>query len=286
MEVGYVAAFIGGVLTLVSPCSALLLPAFFAYAFDGPARLLSRTGVFYLGLATTLVPLGIAASAAGALINEHRSVFVTIASTVVILLGVVQLSGRGFGLGRLSRVGGADSHSVVSVYLLGAVYGVAGVCAGPILGSVLAMSAIGSDPVYGSVLLAIYALGMAGPLFVLAALWRRLDPQRRRWLRGSEVAVGRWHVHTSQLISGLMFIGIGILLLFTDGTAGLGGLVSVETEYRAQLWARDLGDRIPDLAALAVVIAVVVAVAVWRIRRGRVSRALTTTDHTTAGDKP
>jgi len=49
--IGYLAAFLGGVLTLLSPCSALLLPAFFAYAFASRSRLLGRTAVFYAGLA-------------------------------------------------------------------------------------------------------------------------------------------------------------------------------------------------------------------------------------------
>ena len=50
-DVGYLAALLGGVLALLSPCSAMLLPAFFAYAFGSRRRLVSRTGVFYLGLA-------------------------------------------------------------------------------------------------------------------------------------------------------------------------------------------------------------------------------------------
>ena len=43
-DVGYVAALVGGVLALLSPCGALLLPSFFAYAFDSSGRLLARTG--------------------------------------------------------------------------------------------------------------------------------------------------------------------------------------------------------------------------------------------------
>ncbi|MEV7954496.1 cytochrome c biogenesis protein CcdA, partial [Streptomyces sp. NPDC088141] len=32
-------------MALVSPCSALLLPAFFAYSIDSTSRLLARTGI-------------------------------------------------------------------------------------------------------------------------------------------------------------------------------------------------------------------------------------------------
>jgi len=63
IEVSYLAAFFGGVLSLLSPCSALLLPTFFAYAFQARKGLLAKTTIFYVGLATTLVPLGMGLSA-------------------------------------------------------------------------------------------------------------------------------------------------------------------------------------------------------------------------------
>ncbi|MGW3558085.1 cytochrome c biogenesis protein CcdA, partial [Streptomyces sp. NPDC000963] len=47
--IGYFAAFLGGLLALLSPCSALLLPAFFAYSIDTRAKLVARTGVLYAG---------------------------------------------------------------------------------------------------------------------------------------------------------------------------------------------------------------------------------------------
>src|SRR5699024_9709792 len=73
------------------PCSAMLLPAFFSYAFTGPKELVARTGVFYLGLATSLVPLGVLAGTLGAFVNEHRFTFVTVASIIVIVLGALML---------------------------------------------------------------------------------------------------------------------------------------------------------------------------------------------------
>ena len=76
-DIGYVAAFAGGVLALLSPCGALLLPSFFAYAFDAPGRLLGRTAVFWAGLVTTLVPLGVSASAATRLVRSNQDTVVT-----------------------------------------------------------------------------------------------------------------------------------------------------------------------------------------------------------------
>lgn len=70
MLIGYGGAFLGGMAATLSPCAALLLPAFFAYAFgDDRARLLGRTGLFYLGLLLALVPLGLGAGALGSLVT-------------------------------------------------------------------------------------------------------------------------------------------------------------------------------------------------------------------------
>ena len=81
VEVSYLASFFGGVLSLLSPCSALLLPAFFAYAFGG--ELVRKTGVFYLGLAATLVPLGMGISAVSALFYGQRGLLITLSGSIV-----------------------------------------------------------------------------------------------------------------------------------------------------------------------------------------------------------
>ena len=39
VEASFLASFLGGLLSLLSPCSALLLPAFFAYAFQSRGEL-------------------------------------------------------------------------------------------------------------------------------------------------------------------------------------------------------------------------------------------------------
>ncbi|MEU4266243.1 cytochrome c biogenesis CcdA family protein [Streptomyces sp. NPDC025273] len=168
-DIGIIAAFLGGLLALLSPCSALLLPAFFAYSFTSRTTLLARTLLFYAGLRATLVPLGVAGSLAGRLFYGHRDTLVTVGGWTVILLGVAQVLGLGFGVRRLSEAAGARrSGSARSVFVLGAVYGLAGFCAGPILGGILTVAAVGGSPARGGLLLACYALGMALPMFVLA----------------------------------------------------------------------------------------------------------------------
>lgn len=284
MDIGYAGALLGGLISLLSPCSVMLLPAFFSYAFASPTKLLSRTAVFYLGLAATLIPLGVFSGALGGMLTEHRTVLITVAASLVIVAGIVQLFAIPIpGLSRMGD-GTADRTSAVSVFLLGTVYAVAGLCAGPVLGSVLMVAAIGGNPVYGGTLLALYALGMTIPLFVLAAVWQRFDGRWRAAVRPRSLRIGRWQNSWLMIVSGALSIGVGLLLLLTDGTASLGGLVTIGTQYRAESWISTQASRIDDLwllLAAAVLLGIVIGLpAVWRRRKTK--RRPTKSDPATA----
>ncbi|MGA5440083.1 cytochrome c biogenesis CcdA family protein [Streptomyces griseoincarnatus] len=270
---GVLVAFLGGLLALLSPCSALLLPAFFAYSFTSRTRLLGRTALCYAGLCLTLVPLGVAGSLAGRLFYGHRDILVTAGGWLVIALGVAQVLGHGFGSRRLQQAAGRRrSGSAASVLALGSVYGLAGFCAGPILGAVLTVAAMGGNPWRGGALLAVYALGMAVPMFVLAALWDRYDLGRRQWLRGRVIHLGRVPLHTTSLAGGVMFILLGVLFLAFDGTSALPSLMGVDAEFaweeRLSRWAGAIPDR-TLLLGLSTVAAVAALASLLRTRPGR-----------------
>lgn len=268
-DIGYLAALIGGLLALLSPCSALLLPSFFAYAFRDATRLLARTLVFYLGLCLTLVPLGMGSSLASQLFYGERELLIAIAGWLIIALGVVQILGFGFAPRFAQAAQGrlAGRRGTLSVLALGAVYGFAGFCSGPILGAVLTVAATGGA-LRGAALLALYALGMALPLFVLALVWDRANVARWSWLRGRTYRLGPLRLHTMSTISGLLFIAIGAVFLLYDGTAALfGGAIATETNYQAQQWLFSLGGARLDLILLALLAAALLTTAaVWWLR--------------------
>ena len=141
--VGLLGAFLGGLASLLSPCSALLLPSFFAYAFDRTRLLILRTFAFWVGLCAVLVPLGAGVGALGSVVTRYRSEVTVIGGLVLIGFGLMTLLGKGFGVSGMQRLTARINISgTVSVLALGAVYGLAGFCAGPLLGAVLTMSAI------------------------------------------------------------------------------------------------------------------------------------------------
>ncbi|WP_024356280.1 cytochrome c biogenesis CcdA family protein [Leucobacter chironomi] len=253
MELTLLGAFLGGTLTLLSPCSAMLLPAFFAYAFSSPGALIARTGVFFLGLATSLVPLGLLAGSVGAWVTLHRDGLMTVAAIVVIVLGAAMM--LGIRLPTMTRQRGAKSTSIASVYLLGTVYGLAGVCAGPLLGAALTMAAYGGDALLGGLVMLVFAAGMALPLLLLALLWERI-PGVRRLVRPRELVIGRWRNAWSSVIGGALTAGIGVLLLVTRGTSALGSALGYSEQARIEGWVQQASGAIPNWAFLVAVLVV------------------------------
>lgn len=268
-------AFVGGLLSLLSPCSALLLPAFFAYAFPSRGQLLLRTGVFYLGLVTLLVPIGLGVGGLGTLFLEQRTELSLVAGLLLVAIGAYQLVVGGFEVPGARRIQGlafgASGESLASTYVLGLVYGVGGFCSGPLLGGVLTIASTSGGAAQGAALLAVFGLGMAAPLFVLALAWDRLGTAGRGRLRGREVQVGPFRRHLAVLISSVMFILLGLgFMAFQGGNAlgavyegaGLGDLALV-----AELAVQELAGRAPGLLLAAVLAPIVVwALLAWRIR--------------------
>jgi cytochrome c biogenesis protein CcdA len=190
MDIGFLTALIGGALALLSPCGALLLPAFFASTAGSGPRLWAHGALFSVGLLVVLVPLGLGAGVLGTLFASHRDVIIIGASILMIVLGIIQLLGFGFDPSRF--VPGAQQLQKqanqrtgwLKTLLLGAVSGVAGLCAGPILGAVLTLAASRNDVWASGTLLAVYGLGMVVPLLIIASVWNKLSPSGKSTLRG------------------------------------------------------------------------------------------------------
>mgnify|MGYP000895458061 FL=1 len=271
--VGLAGAFLGGILTLLSPCLVMLLPAFFSYAFSSAGMLVSRTGAFYLGLITTMVPLGMLAGTLGAVVNQQRSLLVMIASAVIIVLGVIQLIGIPLpGIGRLDGRSGA---SAISVYLLGTVYGLAGFCAGPILGAVLTLAAVSGSALYGGIVLLVYAAGMVVPLLVLALLWDRI-PRLRDWLRPRRVVIGRWSNSWTSVIGGVLTILIGVVLILTNGTIAVPGFLDAQQQVNVESQVMAGAGQISDwvvVGAAVLVLGVAYALRRWMKARDDVKQS-------------
>lgn len=276
MEVGLLTAFLGGVLALLSPCGALLLPGFFASTVTSRAALLPHAVVFYLGLLVTLIPLGVGAGALGALVIGHRALLIGVTSLILVVLGALHALGLGFDLSRILpgferlQQGSARGSGFVRTFLLGAVGGIAGFCAGPILGAVLTLAMGQGSIVLAGLLLAVYGAGMVVPLIALAAVWNRLGDRSRSVLRGREFTVLGRRLHTTTFVTGLVIIALGILFWATNGLVTMPSLVPVGTLARWQSDAALLSD--PVIQIVVIITLGVVALLLWWLRDRRLRR--------------
>ncbi|MFA5861620.1 MAG: cytochrome c biogenesis CcdA family protein [Candidatus Thermoplasmatota archaeon] len=222
-------AFLGGMLALLSPCSGMLLPAFFAYTFAQPRRLLLATYTFYLGLATVFVPLGFASSLLARWLRAAPDTLYMIGGLTLIVLGALALAPRGAsrimlpGAPALLARTQASPLETWRPYLLGMTFGVATTsCIAPILGGLAALAATGGVTALQSIpLFLTFALGIATPLFLLAlASHKRAAKLARRWSTRT-IALPWGQVPLTQAITGFLLLGLGVLFIATRGTVGL-----------------------------------------------------------------
>lgn len=281
-RVSLAAAFVGGLLAFLSPCSVAVVPGFFAYAFDTRGDLLRHTYVFFLGLALVFVPLGFGASVVGEALRVHQTLLVQASGWAMVAIGVVLLAGwdpfarLGAWAGRLTDRGLSRARTETGrTFVLGAVFGLATTsCTAPILAGIAVLSVgAGLAPVQSMVLFLVFALGIAAPLFALAWAGDRtafLDRLKSgRWtlsVGGREVRLS-----ASKVLAGVTFILLGLLFVATDGTRELVGLYdavgATELYERLDLAAqRALGGLVGWVLGLAGVAA---AGGLWWWRRRR-----------------
>ncbi len=211
-------AFLAGLLSFLSPCTLPLLPAYFAYRVQAQKEAaLPLTVAFFFGLATTITLLGASATTLSRLLFQHLHQLTQIGGVVIFLFGVLSLLGLGIAGPQLQR---NPAPTWIGSYLYGATFALGwSACIGPILGAILMLLATsGSTIVQGAMLAFIYALGLGAPLMLITAFFGRLGHGTRFWQflrgRGWAVRVGPWtlHLHTTNILSGLLLMVMGYLL--------------------------------------------------------------------------
>src|SRR5688500_5592269 len=234
-------AYLGGALTIVSPCILPVLPFVFARAERGFAR-----GALPLlaGMALTFAAVATLAAVGGGWAVRANEVGRWAALALLALFGlalvVPSLSERmtrplvAFG-SRLSeraanRPGG---DSIGSSLVLGAATGLLWApCAGPILGIIFTAAAINGATLNTTLLLLAYALGAATSLALALLVGGKLFARMKRSLGASE--------RIRQILGVLVLVGVASIALGLD-TRVLARLSATQTASLESSIARQLG---------------------------------------------
>ncbi len=227
-ETSIIASFLGGMLALFAPCCiTFMLPAYFAYTFKQKKAVLLMTFVFFLGVATILVPIGLGVSFLSQLFKGFHTQVFYLGGIFMILLAFLSFSGKKFNL-PFKTTSLLKKHDVFSVFGLGLFSGLASSCCAPVLAGVLTLTALSASTFQALILSLIYVFGMVFPLFILAYFWESFNWSESRLVRGFtlrfKLAGNLIIIHSTSLITGVVFLVIGVYVLYL---AAVGKVTSV-----------------------------------------------------------
>ncbi|MEM0934836.1 MAG: cytochrome c biogenesis protein CcdA [Pseudomonadota bacterium] len=227
LDVTYLGALFGGLLSFLSPCILPIVPFYLSYMAgvgmnqitanpDGTAalapavrtRAVVSATLFSLGVITTFMAFGATASAFGQLVAEYMHWLRMVAAALIVTMGLHFLGVFRIGLlYRQLRVdpGDTSSMSFVGAYVIGLAFAFGWTpCVGPVLAAILFTAATEAEgATRGAKLLFTYGVGMTAP-FILAAAF--IGPFMR-WMQGF-----KRHLDKMEKAMGALLIVFGVLI--------------------------------------------------------------------------
>lgn len=275
-----ITSFIAGTAALFAPCCiGVLLPTYFGSVLRQKVMIFFMTFVYFLGLLTVFLPIGLGVSFVSVALREYHATIFSLGAIFMIALGVFLLAGKQFSIPspvhpQLSR------YNVTSVFVLGIFSAIATTCCAPVLAGVLAVSSLAGSLVLGTLYTLSYVLGMVLPLFLIAALVDKTHMTTKLWIFRRSVHARilgiRWSVLISSLIAGLTFVLFGSYVFYLGVTNQLAMQNTYQITvniYIAQL-TKGIGAYtkiIPEpvwAIVFVIIIGVIIAKAVKQFKRG------------------
>ncbi|MBI2546419.1 cytochrome c biogenesis protein CcdA [Candidatus Woesearchaeota archaeon] len=218
-NISFLIAFLAGFISLLSPCTATTLPAFFAFTFKEKKDIFRVMLAFSAGFMTVFIALGLIAAYIGKsflFLQEESSILPQVSGLLLIALGIMLFFGKGFS----SFIKpGRFRHDYLGMYLLGMFFVVGwSACLGPILVGILVMATYLHNFFYATLLFFFYGIGILVPLFIIAGLYDRYDLGSKPWMRGKTIYLGRFAFNSSNMLGGLLLIAMGVIIYVYRGT--------------------------------------------------------------------
>ncbi|NLC43988.1 MAG: cytochrome C biogenesis protein [Clostridiales bacterium] len=215
----FIPVFFEGLASFLSPCVLPLIPAYMTYLTgqsmeamieDQKSRktLIINSLAFILGFTVVFVLMGAAATKIGSYLLRHQHLIRRISAVLIIFFGLFHAGWipiRFLNYERRLQVR-RKKQGLLTSLLIGMGFSVGWTpCIGPILTSVLLLAANTQTLGSGMLLLAVYALGLGLPFFLLAVGIRYLSKY---------LSLLNKHMGVIKKISGIILIIIGILIYF------------------------------------------------------------------------
>lgn len=217
MGTSLIAAFVAGVAALFAPCCVgILLPSYLGNVFKERYKVFFMTFIFFLGILTVYLPIGLGASFLAQLFSRYHNIIFSVGGIFLIALGLSLFFGKKFTTPTTVR----DSFKkyVSSVYVLGIFSAIATTCCAPVLAGVIALSVASGTMLWGAIYTLAYVMGMTLPLFIIAILLDKYNLTEKIAKMGKTVGLRigafRWRISISELVSSIVFLGMGVYITY------------------------------------------------------------------------
>ncbi|MBI4447852.1 cytochrome c biogenesis protein CcdA [Candidatus Woesearchaeota archaeon] len=223
VKISFFVAFVAGILTIFSPCILPFLPAYFSYTFKEKKNITKMTLIFFFGFSLIFVTMGVIAGFLGeqSLAVLQNVWLVTLAGIFLIIMGILALVGKGFS--SFIKFNHRFKNDVPGTFFFGISFALGWTaCLGPVLAGILGIGAILHNLWYSALLLFFYSLGNMVPLFVLSVFYDKLTFLQNPIIKGKVITFNflgkNFYTHTTNILSGLIFIILGALIIIFKGT--------------------------------------------------------------------
>lgn len=215
----FITVFLQGLASFLSPCVLPLIPAYLTYMTGQSIEIMERDRkahrtlifnslAFILGFSLVFVLLGIIATSLGRYLQANKDIIRRVSGILIIFFGLFHtglIPVRFLNYER--RLNLKRSHpGLVSSFLIGVGFSFGwSPCIGPILTSVYIMASQAETLFIGTMLLAVYAIGLGLPFFLMAAGLKYFSKYIQRL---------NMHMDKVKVISGILLIIVGIMIYF------------------------------------------------------------------------
>ncbi|PJA87293.1 MAG: hypothetical protein CO141_00205 [Candidatus Moranbacteria bacterium CG_4_9_14_3_um_filter_42_9] len=213
-----ITAFVAGMAALFAPCCiSVLLPSYLGSIFREKYKAVAMTFLFFLGILTVFLPIGLGFSALAQFFKQYHNVIFLMGGGFLFVLGILILTKKTFSL-PWSLHPTLKKHNAGSIYALGIFSGVATTCCAPVLAGVMALAVLPGSIFWGVIYTLMYVLGMVAPLFLIAMFLDKTEITKKMMnFRKSitlNLGIKTVSLTISELVSGLMFLVMGLVIIY------------------------------------------------------------------------
>lgn len=214
-------AFLGGLLSIASPCGGLLIPLFFANTFKNKNKFIVNTLLFFLGSYLTAILITFGLFFVFLHLPFIPQVF-KLLGVIFIIHGFFALFGKSISI-NLPILKHIPKGGYLFSLLLGVFASIShGACCGPILGLLATISLRLNNLFYSSILMFFYTAGLISPLILIGFGVEKIAFIKKIFVSGKTLSLNtkyfKHQFHSSNIISFLFFVLSGLVLLLFDGS--------------------------------------------------------------------